>query len=68
LALTIKEACAIARISRGTLYKALQSGALPAKKLGAKTIILPGDLHSWLEALPPAFPTPKPAKRLAVTR
>lgn len=63
LTLTIAEACGIARISRGTVYKNLRSGALRARKLGSKTIILRTDLQTWLEALPLVY-EPK-AKRPA---
>ncbi|MET4219822.1 excisionase family DNA binding protein [Bradyrhizobium sp. LB14.3] len=55
LTLTINEACVLAHISRGTLYKAMQSGALLGRKLGTKTIVLRTDLQLWLEALPPVY-------------
>lgn len=63
LTLTINEACELADVSRGTLYKYLRSGALRARKLGTKTVILRTDLQIWLEALPLVY-EPK-AKRPA---
>jgi excisionase family DNA binding protein len=52
LAYTIDEACLVARIGRNTIYKAINSGALRARKLGNKTLILRDDLRAWLEYLP----------------
>ncbi|KYK44899.1 hypothetical protein A1D31_11825 [Bradyrhizobium liaoningense] len=52
LALTIAEACQVARIGRSNLGIAIQSGALRARKLGIKTLILRSDLLAWLESLP----------------
>ncbi|TCU75305.1 excisionase family DNA binding protein [Bradyrhizobium sp. R2.2-H] len=52
LALTIAEACQVARIGRSNLGVAIQSGALRARKLGIKTLILRSDLLAWLESLP----------------
>ncbi|WP_375783030.1 MULTISPECIES: helix-turn-helix domain-containing protein [unclassified Bradyrhizobium] len=48
----IDEACLVARVGRNTLYKAVDSGALRARKLGKKTLILREDLQRWLEDLP----------------
>jgi excisionase family DNA binding protein len=52
MALTVNEACATARMGRTKLYEAINSGALPAKKHGKRTLILTADLHRWLDALP----------------
>ncbi|WP_253608609.1 MULTISPECIES: helix-turn-helix domain-containing protein [unclassified Bradyrhizobium] len=52
LAYTIDEACLIARVGRNSLYKAADSGALRARKLGKKTLILREDLQRWLGELP----------------
>ena|SRR5258705_2148684 len=56
-ALSLREACAIARVGRSQLYLALKSGALRAKKRGNSTLILPADLRSWIEALPDWTPS-----------
>jgi excisionase family DNA binding protein len=52
LALTIPEACAAARVGRTVLYMAIASGALPARKRGRRTLVLPADLKEWVEKLP----------------
>jgi excisionase family DNA binding protein len=52
LALTVNEACRLARVGRTQLYEAINSGELRAKKRGAKTLILPAELSRWLENLP----------------
>jgi excisionase family DNA binding protein len=51
-AFTIREAAEVAKISRSTLYKYIRSGALPAKKCGARTLILFDDLIAFLRNLP----------------
>jgi excisionase family DNA binding protein len=52
MAFTIPEACKISKVGRSKLYIAIQTGALRARKLGKKTLILPDDLRAWLESLP----------------
>ncbi len=52
IALTVKEACATARIGRTTLYGAIRRGDLVARKLGKKTLILEADVRRWIEQLP----------------
>jgi excisionase family DNA binding protein len=54
MAFTIEEAGLVSRIGRNSLYLAVQTGALRARKLGKKTLILRDDLRAWLESLPPA--------------
>jgi excisionase family DNA binding protein len=54
MAFTIEEASQVSRIGRNNLYLAVQTGALRARKLGKKTLILRDDLRAWLESLPPA--------------
>jgi excisionase family DNA binding protein len=51
-ALTIPEACAVSRIGRTKIYQAINEGRLVARKLGKKTLILPGDLRDYLSSLP----------------
>ncbi len=50
--LSVPEACRVAGIGRTTLYAALSSGALPARKLGRRIIILRSDLTDYLAGLP----------------
>ena len=52
IAFTIAEACAIARAGRTSLYEAIRTGALVARKRGRKTLILPDDLRRWVESHP----------------
>lgn len=54
LALTIEEAGLVSRVGRNSLYAAIQTGALRARKLGKKILILTDDLRAWLESLPVA--------------
>jgi excisionase family DNA binding protein len=50
--LSIPEASLLSGIGRTTLYAAIKSGALVARKCGKRTIILRSDLITWLNALP----------------
>lgn len=52
-------------LSRSMVYLAIGSGALPAKKCGARTLILDEDLLAFLRNLPPFVKkTPSEARRL----
>ena len=50
--LSVSQACEIAGIGRTTLYEALASGELAARKIGRRLIILRSDLSAWMAALP----------------
>lgn len=52
--LSVAEACAIAGIGRSKLYEMIATGALVARKLGRRRIILRRDLSQFLDALPSA--------------
>jgi excisionase family DNA binding protein len=52
LAYSVAEACAVARAGRTSLYQAIKSGELVARKRGRRTVILSDDLHRWLDSLP----------------
>lgn len=51
-ALTIADACALARISKSSIYYLIADGRLKARKLGRRTLILRADLVGFLAALP----------------
>ena len=61
-ALTIEEAVERSRLSRAGIYRAIGEGRLVARKIGRRTIILPDDLKSFLDNLPPAQIGPSRAK------
>src|SRR6516164_4107905 len=62
LAYSIAQACEIANISRTSVYDAIKSGKLIARKNGRRTVILAEDLRLWLQDLPARTPqaTSKP--------
>jgi len=56
LAYTIAEACEAARIGRTSIYDAIKSCKLIARKNGRRTVILAEDLRLWLQDLPARMP------------
>ena len=52
LAFSPSQAAKVAGISRATLYRHIQSGALRTRKCGARTLILVEDLTAFLRSLP----------------
>jgi excisionase family DNA binding protein len=52
LAHTINDACRVSGLGRTTLYAALKTGALSARKCGRRTLILAADLERFLDGLP----------------
>jgi excisionase family DNA binding protein len=68
LALTISEACEVARASRTTLYRAIGRGELAARKRGRRTIVLVDDLRNWIENLPKlSVDAPRAARATSTT-
>ena len=51
LTFTIDEACKAIGIGRTKIYEAINSGHLPAKKYGKRTIILKQDVDNFLSNL-----------------
>jgi len=49
---TIEDTALNAKCGRTTIYAAIKSGALKARKIGRRTIILDEDLRRWLVSLP----------------
>jgi hypothetical protein len=52
LAYNVLEACAATCSGKTTIYGAIKSGELIARKRGRRTIILSDDLRRWLDSLP----------------
>lgn len=52
--LTTDEACAISGMGLTTLYHAIRTGRLEARKKGPRTIIMRRDLDQYLDNLPRA--------------
>ncbi|MFA5593249.1 MAG: helix-turn-helix domain-containing protein [Micavibrio sp.] len=48
---TVEQACAATGIGKTKLYEALDSGVLPAKKWGKRTLILKSELQRYLSNL-----------------
>lgn len=48
IALTIKEACFAASLSRSTIYNLSRAGKLPIRKAGGRSLILREDLLNLL--------------------
>jgi excisionase family DNA binding protein len=53
LAHTIAEACARSGIGRTAIYELINTGQLPARKRGRRTLILDDDLVRYVKSLPP---------------
>jgi len=49
---SINEVCAQTGVGRDGIYKAINEGRLPARKIGRRTVVLESDLQAFLEALP----------------
>ena len=39
-------------VSRSTIYALVRRGALPARRIGAKIVVLKADAETWLQTLP----------------
>ena len=55
----IADVCKVTGLGRTTMYAALKSGALSARKCGRRTLILAADLETFLDNLPSARELPK---------
>ena len=49
---SIEDITWLANCGRTTIYAAIKSGTLKARKIGRRTIILDEDLRGWLASLP----------------
>lgn len=56
LALSIDEAMVLTGIGRTKLFALIRDGAIPARKIGTRTIILRSELEAWLHTLPTVNP------------
>lgn len=52
IAHSVDETVQISGTSRTSVYEAIRSGELKAKKLGRRTLVLDDDLRAWLASLP----------------
>lgn len=52
IAVTISDAVKATGISRTSIYEAMKTGELPAKKSGRRTLLLYADLQAYLARLP----------------
>lgn len=52
LLLTVCEAARVLRISRAKTYELVRAGALPARKIGARTVVHWRDLEAFADKLP----------------
>ncbi|WP_422785406.1 helix-turn-helix domain-containing protein [Qipengyuania profundimaris] len=55
-AFSVAEVAEITALSRSTIYEAIITGELPAKKRGRRRLILAGDLETFLKGLPSTNP------------
>ena len=53
-AYSIAEVCALTGLCRDTIYGAIRSGKLIARKHGRRTLVIERDLHRFLDDLPEA--------------
>jgi excisionase family DNA binding protein len=51
-AFSVPEAAKAAGVGRTTLFEAIRSRQIVARKVGSRTIILMDDLNAWLNSLP----------------
>jgi len=51
LAYTIEEVCKATKMCKQSVYNSINSGRLRAKKIGARTLVLPADLRDFLNSL-----------------
>jgi adenosyl cobinamide kinase/adenosyl cobinamide phosphate guanylyltransferase len=64
-AYSIAKACEVSRIGRTSIYEAISSRELIARKHGRRTVILVDDLRRWLQNLPVAESQPESTSELA---
>ena len=49
---SIPEVCAYTGLGRDSIYAAIRTGKLIARKYGRRTVVLDDDMRAFLEALP----------------
>ena len=53
---SIAECCALTGLGRDTIYGAIRTGKLVARKLGRRTLVTDSDLRRFLQELPKGLP------------
>jgi Helix-turn-helix domain len=53
---SIPEVCAATGLGRDSVYAAIRTGKLVARKYGRRTVVLEDDMRAFLEALPKLEP------------
>jgi hypothetical protein len=51
-AYTVADLVEISGLSRATVFREMKNGRLPARKVGARTLVLAGDWQTYLSSLP----------------
>ena len=51
-AYSVPETMCVLGLCRDSVYKLINTGQLPARKIGRRTVVLESDLQAFLEALP----------------
>jgi predicted DNA-binding transcriptional regulator AlpA len=54
LSLSVRDVVELTALARSCVYRDIKSGKLPAKKSGARTIVLMSDLQTYIDNLPSA--------------
>jgi excisionase family DNA binding protein len=56
VAVTIPEACRLSGLGRSKIYSEINTGRLPIRKAGSRTLIRVVDLKAYIDALPSGGP------------
>ena len=54
LAMSVEDIAARSTLGRSFIYQQIRNGSLPARRAGARLVVLQRDAEAWLEGLPGA--------------